>query len=111
VGLFPYSLFVWALATNKHFEPTVRIQTDRGHKVCMEGPYKFIRHPGYSGMILLAPFIPIFLGSWISYIPTVIAMATMTLRTHLEDKTLMNELKGYEEYSKQVKYRLIPLIW
>lgn len=106
------SIFVnWAMIVNTHFEATVRIQKDRDHKVISEGPYRLVRHPGYLGAILWAIGIPMILGSFYGYIPSVVAIILFIIRTFLEDKTLQDELDGYYDYSKKVKFRLLPGIW
>jgi protein-S-isoprenylcysteine O-methyltransferase Ste14 len=104
-------IVTWAMITNKYFEATVRIQKDRGHRVVSTGPYIFIRHPGYIGGILGEISIPLIIGSFYGLIPAVIAIILLIIRTSLEDKTLHNELDGYSEYAKRVKYKLIPGIW
>jgi protein-S-isoprenylcysteine O-methyltransferase Ste14 len=43
------AIFQWARYTNQYFSSVVRIQTDRGQTVCKDGPYKYVRHPGYLG--------------------------------------------------------------
>jgi protein-S-isoprenylcysteine O-methyltransferase Ste14 len=101
----------WAMIVNPHFEATVRIQKDREHKVITSGPYKLIRHPGYLGGIVWAMGVPMILGSIYGFIPSIVGIIIFIIRTGLEDKTLLNELEGYAEYSKKVKYRLIPGIW
>ena len=101
----------WAMIVNPHFEATVRIQKDREHKVITSGPYKLIRHPGYLGGIVWAIGVPMILGSIYGFIPSLVGIIIFIIRTGLEDKTLLNELEGYAEYSKKVKYRLIPGIW
>ena len=58
------ALIIWSMAVNRNFEPIVRIQHDRGHTVCQEGPYRLVRHPGYTGIILAAVGGPLLLGSW-----------------------------------------------
>jgi protein-S-isoprenylcysteine O-methyltransferase Ste14 len=104
-------LVVWAMSVNKFFEPTVRIQIDRGHKVITTGPYELIRHPGYLSGILWMSSIPLIIGSTYAIIPLILYYILMILRTYLEDQTLQKELPGYSEYSKKVRYRLFPLIW
>jgi len=101
----------WAMIVNPHFEATVRIQKDREHKVITSGPYKLIRHPGYLGGIVWAIGVPMILGSIYGFIPSLVGIIIFIIRTGLEDKTLLNELEGYAEYYKKVKYRLIPGIW
>ena len=80
-------------------------------KVITSGPYKLIRHPGYLGGILWAMSVPMILGSVYGFIPSIVGIIIFIIRTGLEDKTLLNELKEYSEYSKEVKRRLIPGIW
>ncbi len=101
----------WAMAVNPHFEPTVRIQKDRGHKVITSGPYEIVRHPGYLAGILFTLSIPLIIGSVFTFIPSGIYSLLMMIRTSLEDKTLHKELDGYSEYAKRVRYRLFPEIW
>lgn len=113
LGLYVISdvFSIWPMLHNPFFEGTVRIQKDKGHKVIETGPYSIIRHPGYLGMLLGSLPIPFAFGSVLSFIPVIIMVLLVFIRTYYEDKTLMIELEGYKEYSQKVKYRLIPLIW
>ncbi|MCP8323143.1 MAG: isoprenylcysteine carboxylmethyltransferase family protein [Candidatus Methylarchaceae archaeon HK02M2] len=104
-------LGTWAVITNPHFEPTVRIQKDRNHQVITTGPYKIVRHPGYLAAILAPISFCFIIGSLYGLIPTGMIIPLLIIRTSLEDKTLRNELKGYPEYAQRVKYRLLPGIW
>lgn len=104
-------LFLWAMVENAHFEKNVRIQDDRGHQVVSTGPYRFVRHPGYVGMILQLLFTPLVLGSWWALIPDGAAILLIVLRTALEDRTLQRELSGYREFTQQTRFRLIPGVW
>jgi protein-S-isoprenylcysteine O-methyltransferase Ste14 len=104
-------LINWAMLVNPHFEPTVRIQKDRGHKVISDGPYKIVRHPGYLAGILYTLSIPLIIGSVFTFIPAGIYATLFIIRTSLEDRTLHKELDGYSEYAKQVKHKLFPGIW
>lgn len=104
-------LFTWSMVSNPFFSTMVRIQDDRNHTVAMSGPYKYLRHPGYAGFMIMGISTPLLLGSYYALICSVITMALMIIRTALEDKTLNEELVGYKEYSKEVRYKLIPHIW
>ncbi len=106
-----YGLVVWATGTNAFFSQVVRIQSERGHTVVSSGPYHYIRHPAYVGMILVMLAAPLMLGSWWALIPGVICAVLMIVRTALEDRTLQAELPGYAEYTQHVRYRLAPGIW
>jgi protein-S-isoprenylcysteine O-methyltransferase Ste14 len=101
----------WATAVNKFFEPLVRIQTDRGHKVIDTGPYAIIRHPGYSFGFLLFLGMPLALGSLWALIPAILLCPLLVVRTIWEDQTLREELTGYEDYAHRVRYRLVPGVW
>jgi protein-S-isoprenylcysteine O-methyltransferase Ste14 len=101
----------WATSVNKFFEPSVRIQTDRGHKVIDAGPYGIIRHPGYAFGFLVFLGIPLALGSLWALIPAAMLCLLLVARTILEDLTLQNELPGYKQYAERVRYRLIPRVW
>jgi protein-S-isoprenylcysteine O-methyltransferase Ste14 len=113
IGLYIFSLVlsIWPMLHNPFFEGTVRIQTDRNQAVINTGPYKVVRHPGYIGMIIGSLPLPFAFGSLFSIIPAIIMIILVIIRTYLEDKTLINELDGYDEYCTKVKYRLIPYIW
>jgi protein-S-isoprenylcysteine O-methyltransferase Ste14 len=106
-----YVFAAWALAENRFFSSVVRIQTDRGHVVCDSGPYQFVRHPGYAGNILALFGIVLALGSVWALIPAAVASIIAVIRTVLEDQTLQEELPGYRDYARRVRYRLIPWIY
>ena len=104
-------LATWAMAVNKFFEWLVRIQDDRNQYVCMDGPYKVIRHPGYAGLIISVIAQPLILGSYWGLVAYGLLAVIIVVRTALEDRTLQNELTGYREYAQKVRYRLLPLVW
>ena len=106
-----YAFAAWALAENRFFSSVVRIQTDRGHVVCDSGPYRFVRHPGYAGNIPPLFGIILALGSEWALIPAVVALIITVIRTALEDQTLQEELPGYRDYTRLVRYRLIPGVY
>ena len=109
---FASQLFVlWAMASNPFFATTVRIQGERGHIVVDQGPYRFIRHPGYAGSVIFNLAVPLVLGSWWTFIPALLTIALTFVRTGMEDSTLQTELPGYQEYTWAVHYRLIPGVW
>ena len=105
------ALTLWAMLANRFFATTVRIQTERGHVVVDGGPYRYVRHPGYTGIIAFTLASPVALGSWRAAIPAGMAAALFILRTVLEDRTLHAELDGYRDYAGRVHSRLIPGLW
>ncbi len=99
------------MQANRFFSTFVRIQEDRGHHVVTTGPYRFVRHPGYAGAIVGSLALPLALGSLWALIPAAIGSAGFALRTHREDRMLRDELPGYLEYSRRVRWRLLPGLW
>lgn len=118
VILFGYGLFVagfwimaWAQAVNRHFEPSVRIQTDRNHQVVETGPYAYVRHPGYLAASLLAFGWGFALGSVWAQVPALLTTLVLIVRTELEDRALQAELPGYAEYARSVRAKWIPGVY
>ena len=105
------AMIVWPMYVNPFFSTRVRIQKERGHHVITDGPYKYMRHPGYLAIFFLFPSFSVALGSLWSLPIVAVIIVTVVIRTYLEDKTLKRELPGYEEYAKKVKYRLFPGLW
>lgn len=101
----------WAQAVNPFFEPGVRIQTERGHRVVDTGPYAHIRHPGYVGGSLFALGLALALGSVVALVPALLAVALLVYRTMREDDTLIAELPGYAAYTGRVPARWLPRVW
>jgi protein-S-isoprenylcysteine O-methyltransferase Ste14 len=101
----------WAQAVNPFFEPGVRIQSERNQHPISTGPYKFIRHPGYSAAIAMFVGISLALASWWALIPAAVAIALLIARTALEDRLLGAQLPGYAEYAETTRYRLAPWVW
>ena len=109
--LLAYLFGAWAMAVNEHFELLMRIQSDRGHRVVTSGPYRFVRHPGYLAAIVGGATAPLILGSLWAFAPVLAGALLFTVRTALEDRTLREELAGYEEYAERTRHRLLPGIW
>jgi protein-S-isoprenylcysteine O-methyltransferase Ste14 len=111
VCVLGYALFGWAMVSNTFFSQVVRIQSDRGHTVATQGPYRFLRHPSYIGGIVFELGMGLLLDSWWALLAGVVCALLFIIRTSLEDRTLQTELPGYKEYAQKVRYRLIPGIW
>ena len=111
VCVLSIALFFWAMASNAFFSQIVRIQSDRGHIVAKGGPYRYVRHPGYVGMILFEFGLSALLASWWALLAGGLCALLLVLRTALEDRTLQSELTGYSAYARQVRYRLVPGVW
>lgn len=100
-----------AMMVNTFLESTARIQHDREQTVCEDGPYRVVRHPTYLSIMISSVGIYMVFPTPRVIVCTIIIAVIIIFRTYLEDKMLQNELKGYKEYTKKVKYRLIPFIW
>ncbi|MBN1614166.1 MAG: isoprenylcysteine carboxylmethyltransferase family protein [Deltaproteobacteria bacterium] len=101
----------WAVVSNRFFSGVVRIQRERGHSVVITGPYRYVRHPGYAGAILHNMAEPVLLGSLWALVPAGLVAVVTIVRTAMEDRTLQEELEGYEPYAERVRYRLLPFLW
>jgi len=111
-GYIPSAIIIFlTVKENAYLSKVVRIQKDRSQQVVKTGPYKYVRHPMYSAIILMILFTPFALGSFIALIFSGLTIILFIIRTYLEDKTLQNELPGYKEYIKEVHYRLVPGLW
>jgi protein-S-isoprenylcysteine O-methyltransferase Ste14 len=106
-----YTLGSYALVENRFFSGVVRLQTDRGQQVVSSGPYRWMRHPGYAGGLLAYLATPVFLDSVWAFLPALFITVVLVIRTALEDRTLQDELPGYADYARRVRYRLLPGVW
>ena len=112
IGYLPATaLAFWAMKENAYASDVVRIQKERGHAVCISGPYQYVRHPMYAGVLLIMLCYPLSLGSLFTFIPASIIIFLFMLRTSLEDRALQEELPGYKEYAQKVRFRLFPGVW
>ncbi|MHB8857542.1 MAG: methyltransferase family protein [Bellilinea sp.] len=111
IALLGTLLTLWAMTANPFFSGIVRIQRERGHTVASAGPYQYVRHPGYVGMLVFTLAAPLILGSLWAFGLAVLTTCVTAVRTSLEDRTLQGELEGYAEYVRHVRYRLVPGIW
>ncbi len=100
-----------ALADNPYASAEVRIQKDRKQHVISTGVYGFVRHPMYLGGISYLIGVPLLLGSKYGFLISILMSVFVAVRIAGEEKALVEELAGYEDYKKRVKYRLIPFIW
>jgi protein-S-isoprenylcysteine O-methyltransferase Ste14 len=115
LGLVLFILGWWlmtlALRENAFAAPVVKYQEERQHKVIDTGVYSVVRHPMYSGAVLLIIGMPLWLESYAAVIFAALPIAVLAARILIEERFLKRELQGYEEYTKRVRYRLVPLVW
>ena len=115
LGLALFVLGWWlmtlALRENAFAAPVVKYQEERGQKVIDTGVYSVVRHPMYVGAVLLMIGMPLWLESYAGVIFAALPIAILAVRILIEERFLKRELKGYEDYTKRVRYRLLPLVW
>ncbi len=109
IFLISYLLYAEVLRENTYLSRTIEVQ--KNQKVIDTGLYGIVRHPMYSVTLLLFLSMPIVLGSIFSFLIFLAYPFIIAVRIKNEEQLLEEELDGYREYKKKVKYRLIPLIW
>jgi len=107
--LISYFFILYVFKVNSYASRVVEV--NEGQKVISTGPYAFVRHPMYSGIIIMYFMTPIALASWWGFIPISILPLLLVLRIRNEEKVLTEQLEGYSEYCAKVKYRIIPFLW
>lgn len=106
-----FLLILFVMRENTYLSRVVKIDEKRGHEVITTGPYAIVRHPMYTAVITMVLAMPIALGSRWGLIPAATMVVLLLARTALEDRTLHQELTGYQDYAEKTRYRLIPGIW
>ncbi|WP_242837719.1 methyltransferase family protein [Ruminococcus albus] len=109
VFLIGYAMYAEVLRENEYLSRTVEVQEKQ--KVIDTGLYGVIRHPMYTATILMFCFAPLVLGSVISFVIFLAYPVIIVTRIGNKEKVLENGLKGYIDYKKKVKYRLMPFVW
>ena len=104
-----YGIFVLVLRENRYASRIVEVAD--GQTVVDTGPYAVVRHPMYSGVIVLYLCSPVALGSFLAVIPAALLIPILILRIRNEEDVLSRGLPGYDAYKKRVRYRLFPGIW
>jgi protein-S-isoprenylcysteine O-methyltransferase Ste14 len=102
-------LAMLVVVQNSHAAATVRVEA--GQTVTSTGLYGLVRHPMYTGNVILLVGIPLALGSYWALAFLIPGMIVLVVRIRDEEKLLHDELDGYREYTQKVRYRLVPLMW
>lgn len=100
---------VWVVVQNAWAAATITVES--GQELVSTGFYGVVRHPMYSGAILMLVGLPLGLGSWWAAIPAAVGVVALIVRTIDEEVMLRDELAGYPEYTEQVRYRVLPGVW
>ena len=107
--MLAYALYAEVLRENTYLSRTIEVQENQ--KVIDTGLYGIVRHPMYMATILLFLTMPLVLGSIISFIIFLVYPLIIAKRIKNEEEVLERDLKGYSEYKKKVKYKVIPFVW
>ena len=105
------ALILWVFRENSFAALVIRVQAERAHHVVSTGPYAFVRHPMYSGIMLFFFGVPLLLGSWWGVALAPVFLVLFAIRARIEERALINGLPGYADYAAQVRYRLLPGVW
>jgi protein-S-isoprenylcysteine O-methyltransferase Ste14 len=115
LGLAMYLLstafIMWVFRENSFAAPVVKVQAERHHRVISSGPYAFVRHPMYSGIMLFFVGVPLLLGSWWGVAIAPVFAILFAIRARIEERALVEGLPDYADYAERVRYRLVPGVW
>ena len=109
IFIISYIFYAEVLRENAFLARTIEVQENQ--KIIDTGLCGIVRHPMYTATIFLFLSIPLILGSLISFIIFLVYPFIIVKRLKNEEQVLEKDLKGYKEYKKKVKYRMIPFIW
>jgi protein-S-isoprenylcysteine O-methyltransferase Ste14 len=109
--LLSTAFIMWVFRANSFAAPVVKVQAERHHRVISSGPYAIVRHPMYSGILLLISGVPLLLGSWWGVAIAPVFAILFAIRAHIEERALIEGLPDYADYAAHVRYRLVPGVW
>jgi protein-S-isoprenylcysteine O-methyltransferase Ste14 len=113
-GLMAAAGYVFVIVTiyqNAYAIPVVADQTDQGQTLVDTGLYSVVRHPLYLGILPFFAGTALWLGSYAGVIAGGAILLTLVARIVVEERTLMGTLPGYPDYTRRVRYRLVPFVW
>jgi len=109
--LVALGMYITFLVVRENTFSGANIKVFKDQKVISTGPYALVRHPMYTGTLLFTLAAPLALGSWWGFLPVLLAIPMMVWRILDEEKLLSAELPGYADYTRKVRYRLVPRGW
>ena len=109
--LLSTAFIMWVFRENSFAAPVVKVQAARHHHVISSGPYAFVRHPMYSGIMLFFVGVPLLLGSWWGVAIAPVFAVLFAIRARIEERALVEGLPDYADYAARVRYRLLPGVW
>jgi len=115
LGLAMYLLstgfIMWVFHVNSFAAPVIKVQAARDHHVISSGPYAWVRHPMYSGVMLFFFGAPLLVGSWWGVLIAPLFAVLFAVRAGIEERALVAGLPDYADYAARVRYRLLPGVW
>ena len=106
-----FAIMMRVMRENSFAAPVIKLQTERGHHVVSTGPYAVVRHPMYSGGVLFLVGTSLLLGSWWGVATVPLFAVLLAIRAGIEERALIAGLPDYADYTKRVRYRLVPGLW
>jgi protein-S-isoprenylcysteine O-methyltransferase Ste14 len=107
--VFSLAIIFFVFKENSYAAGTIRVETEQ--RVISTGPYRMVRHPMYSGALILFLATPLALGSAWGLLVSIPLIGVLLARLMNEERYLSTNLAGYNTYRQQVGYRLLPFIW
>jgi protein-S-isoprenylcysteine O-methyltransferase Ste14 len=104
-----YLFTIWVMGVNRYASSTIRVEAEQ--RVISQGPYKWVRHPMYFGVVIMMLATPLALGSYVALPFFALVIPVLVLRLLNEEQVLRRELAGYTEYCERTRFRLVPLVW
>ncbi len=108
VALGTWLVFI-VLRANSYASSVIEVESQQG--VVSTGPYRWVRHPMYSGMLLATLGAGVALGSYLAQLFFLPLCALFVVRLRAEELLLAGELPGYESYMRDTRHRLVPGLW
>ena len=109
--LLSTGFIMWVFHVNSFAAPVIKVQAARHHHVISSGPYAWVRHPMYSGVMLFFLGAPLLVGSWWGLALAPLFAVLFAVRAGIEERALVAGLPGYADYAARVRYRLLPGLW
>jgi len=109
--LVGFAIVAAAIYQNSFAVPRVEDQSERGQTLVDTGVYGVVRHPLYAGILPYMVGIALWLESYAGLIVLAAPVALLVVRILVEERTLRQTLPGYTDYTKRVRYRLVPFVW
>lgn len=104
-------LMTMAMKENTFAAPAVRLQVETHQKVIDTGAYRIVRHPMYSGSIIYMLGMGLWLESYAAVLLAILPIAAGVARILFEERFLRQKLEGYDDYTRRIRYRLVPFLW